>query len=123
MAGSRSYRDLVVWQKSMDLAECIYSCTRSFPREEMYGIISQMRRAGASVPSNIAEGQARNNSGEFRQFLGIAGGSVAELETGILLCERLGYLDSARSEKLLANCEEIQKLLTGLKNSLKPKES
>ena len=122
MAGSRSYRDLVVWQKSMDLAESIYSCTRSFPCEEMYGMILQMRRAGASVPSNIAEGQARNNSGEFRQFLGIARGSVAELETWILLCERLGYLDSAGSENLLANCEEIQKLLTGLKNSLKTKD-
>jgi len=122
MAGSRSYRDLVVWQKSMDLAECIYSCTRSFPGEEMYGIIPQMRRAGASVPSNIAEGQARNNSGEFRQFLGIARGSIAELETWILLSEWQGYLDSARSEELLANCEEIQKLLTGLKKSLKPKE-
>jgi len=88
MAGSRSYRDLVVWKKSMDLAENIYSCTRTFPREDMYGMISQMRRAGASVPSNIAEGQARNNSGEFRQFPGIAGGSVAELETWIMLCER-----------------------------------
>jgi four helix bundle protein len=122
MAGSRSYRDLVAWQKSMDLAESIYSCTRSFPREEMYGIISQMRRAVASVPSNIAEGQARNNSGEFRQFLGIARGSVAELETWILLYERLSYLDSARSEKLLADCGEIQKLLTGLKNSLRTKK-
>ena len=122
MAGSRSYRDLVAWQKSMDLAESIYSCTRSFPREEMYGIISQMRRTVASVPSKIAEGQARNSSGEFRQFLGIARGSVAELETWILLSERAGYLDSARSEKLLVNCEEIQKLLIGLKDSLKPKE-
>ena len=71
MADSGSYRDLVVWQKSMGLAESIYSCTRSFPREEMYGIISQMRKAGASVPSNIAEGPARSNSGGFRQFLGI----------------------------------------------------
>jgi four helix bundle protein len=78
MTGSRSYRDLVAWQKSMDLAESIYSCTRSFPSEEIYGIIPQMRRAGASVPSNIAEGQARNNSGEFRQFPGIARGSVTK---------------------------------------------
>src|SRR5271157_5796492 len=123
MAGSRSYRDLVAWQKSMDLAESIYSCTRSFPREEMYGIISQMRRTVASVPSNIAEGQARNSSGEFRQFLGIARGSVAELETWILLCERLGYLDSGGSEKLLANCGEVQKLLAGLKKSLKNSKS
>ncbi len=123
MAGSRSYRDLVVWRKSMDLAERIYSCTRSFPGEEKYGMTSQMRRAGASVPTNIAEGQARNNVGEFRQFLGIAGGSVAELETWILLCVRLGYLDSVGSEKLLADCAEIRKLLTGLKNSLRQKES
>jgi four helix bundle protein len=72
VAGSRSYRDLVVWQKSMDLAENIYSCTRFFPSEEMYGITSQMRRAGTSIPPNIAEGQARNSSGEFRQFLGIS---------------------------------------------------
>jgi four helix bundle protein len=122
MAGSRSYRDLVVWQKSMDLAESIYSCTRSFPKEEMYGLTSQMRRAGSSIASNIAEGQARNNLGEFRQFLGMARGSVAELETWITLAERFGYLESNRSENLLANCEEIRKLLGGLKKSLTGKD-
>ena len=119
MTGSRSYRDLTVWKKSMDLAEMIYSCTRSFPKEEQYGITSQMRRAGTSIPANIAEGQARNNPGEFRQFLGIAKGSLAELETWIMLCERLVYLDSVSSEKLLNCCEEIQKLLAGLQKSLK----
>ena len=93
MAGSRSYRDLAVWRKSMDLAESVYHCTRSFPGEKMYGIVSQMRRAVASIPSNIAEGQAGNSLGEFRQFLGIAAGSVADLETWILLCVRIGYLD------------------------------
>lgn len=123
MAGSRSYRDLVVWRKSMDLAESIYCCTRSFPGEEIYGITSQMRRAAASIPSNIAEGQARNNLGEFRQFLGIATGSIAELETWILLSVRIAYLDSAKSEMLLESCEEIQRLLSGLKKSLKPKDS
>ena len=69
MAGSRSYRDLVVWQKSMDLAESIYSCTRSFPREEMYGIISKLRRAGASVPFNIAEGRPGTIQGNSASFL------------------------------------------------------
>jgi len=113
---------LVVWRKSMDLAQMVYSHTRSLPGEEMYGMISQMRRAGTSIPCNIAEGQARNNSGEFQQFIGIARGSVAELETWILLCERLGYLDLAGSEELLTKCEEIQKLLTGLRKSLKPRE-
>ncbi len=93
-----------------------------FPAKKCMELSHRCAGQGVSVPCNIAEGQARNNSGEFRQFLGIARGSVAELETSILLCERLGYLDSAGSEKLLANCEEIQKLLTGLKNSLKPKE-
>jgi four helix bundle protein len=121
--GSRSYKDLVVWQKSMDLAESVYCCTRSFPGEEMYGITSQMRRAVASIPANIAEGQARNNSGEFRQFLGIAMGSLVELETWVVLCVRIGYLDSTKSETLLADCEEIQRLLNGLKKSLKPKDS
>jgi four helix bundle protein len=107
----------------MDLAESIYCCTRSFPGEEIYGITSQMRRAAASIPSNIAEGQARNNLGEFRQFLGIATGSIAELETWILLSVRIAYLDSAKSEMLLESCEEIQRLLSGLKKSLKPKDS
>ncbi len=122
MSGSRSYRDLVVWQRSMDLAVMIYSSTRSFPKEERYGITSQMRRAGTSVPANIAEGQARSgpglNPGDFRRFLGIAKGSLAELETWILLCVRLDYLESLHSEELLRHCEEIQKLLAGLLRSL-----
>ncbi|MCX7109892.1 MAG: four helix bundle protein [Proteobacteria bacterium] len=120
MTGSRNYRDLIVWQKSMDLAEKIYSFTQSFPKEERFGITSQMRRAGTSIPANIAEGQARNHTAEFRHFLGIAKGSLAELETWIMLCERLGYLDSLHSKNLLANCEEIQKLLGGLLKSLRP---
>ncbi|MCC7211751.1 MAG: four helix bundle protein [Candidatus Brocadia sp.] len=78
MKRSRSYRDLIVWQKSMDLVHKIYIITQSFPREEMYGVTSQMRRAGISIPANIAEGQARNSKGEFRQFPGIAQGSLAE---------------------------------------------
>lgn len=78
-----------------------------------------LRRAGTSIPANIAEGQARNNPGEFRLFLGIAKGSLAELETWIMLCERLAYLDSAKSKNVLSCCEEIQSLLAGLQKSLK----
>ena len=81
MERSRSYRDLIVWKRSIDLIGRIYSSTRSFPKEETYGITSQIRRAGISIAANIAEGQARNSKGEFRQFLGIAQGSLAELET------------------------------------------
>lgn len=122
-SGSRSYRDLVVWNKSMDLAAKIYSSTRSFPREEMYGITSQMRRAGTSIPANIAEGQARETKPDFLRFLGIARGSLAELETWIMLCERLGYLNSQNSAMLLRDCEEIQRLLAGLRRSLMKPDS
>src|SRR3989337_842648 len=92
MEHSRSYRDLIVWKKSIDLVGRIYSCTRSFPKAEMYGLTSQIRRAGISIPANIAEGQARNSKGEFLQFLGIAQGSLAELETLILICQNLAYI-------------------------------
>jgi four helix bundle protein len=81
MAKLQGYRDLIVWQKSMTLTKQVYSCTRSFPKEETYGLTSQIRRAAVSIPANIAEGQARNSTGEFLQFLGIARGSLAELET------------------------------------------
>ena len=81
----RSYRDLIAWQKSLDLVTEVYRCTQSFPREETYGLTAQLRRAAVSVPSNIAEGHARLTSGEFRQFLGYALGSVAEIETQILV--------------------------------------
>lgn len=110
MKHSKNYRDLKVWQKSMDLVKRIYFFTQSFPKEEMYGIISQLRRAGISVPSNIAEGQARNTIGEFLQFLGIAQSSLAELETLIMISENLGFLQKQTSEELLNNCEEIAKL-------------
>ena len=97
----------------------IYSSTRSFPKEEVYGITSQIRRAGVSIPANIAEGQARNTKGEFLQFLGIAQGSLAELETLLEISRDLGYLTSPDVEGLLGKCGEIGKLLAGLKRSLK----
>src|ERR1700737_2650394 len=86
------YKNLLVWQKAMTLVSRIYEVTRTFPKEEMYGLTSQIRRAAVSIPSNIAEGQARLTVGEFRQFLGMARGSLAELDTQLVISQQLGYL-------------------------------
>ncbi|MCL0075048.1 four helix bundle protein [Thermodesulfovibrionales bacterium] len=118
MISSRSYRDLIVWQKSVSLVSRIYSFTQFFPMEEQFGITSQIRRAGTSIPANIAEGQARQGKKEFLQFLSIAQGSLAEVETFIIISKNLEYLTEANSEKLLTDCEETAKLLAGLKKSL-----
>jgi len=114
----QSYRDLVVWKKSMAMVVDIYRSTQKFPKTETYGLMSQMRRAAISVPSNIAEGQARLSTGEFRQFLGNARGSLTEVETQVLLALDLGYLDRAESEHLLGATAEVGKILNGLLNSL-----
>ncbi len=103
----------------MELVKEIYKITTNFPKEEIYGLTSQIRRSAVSIPANIAEGQARNSTGEFLQFLGIAKGSAAELETLILLADSLGYLDHVETEKMGQNCTEINKLLNGLIKSLK----
>ncbi len=119
MIRSRSYRDLIVWKKAIDLVSLLYSSTKGFPKEEIYGMTSQIRRAGVSIPANIAEGQGRNSRGEFRQFLGIAQGSLAELETLIIISGNLSYLAPRHTDDLLKKCEEIGRLLAGLKLSLK----
>ena len=118
MTSVRSYRELIVWQKSIDLTVRIYKLTSRFPFEERYGLTSQMRRAAASVPANIAEGQARRSTGEFLQMLGIARGSLAELETFLTLSERLGLIRSETCDSLLEDCAEINKMLVGLMRSL-----
>ena len=118
MKSLSSYRELIVWQKSMDLAARIYTITRSYPAEERFGITSQMRRAATSIPANIAEGQARRSTGEFLQSLGIARGSLAELETFLTLSERLEFLTKTDSESLLNGCAEINKMLHALMKSL-----
>ncbi|MGH2637877.1 MAG: four helix bundle protein [Rhabdochlamydiaceae bacterium] len=100
-----SYRELKTWQLAMDLAQQIYSVTNSFPKSELYGMTSQMRRASVSIPSNFAEGYARNHRAEYLQFIGIARGSLAELETLVILSESIGYLDSAESH--LLKCEMV----------------
>jgi len=114
----QSYRELTAWQKAMDFAASIYKVTRAFAKEEIYGVTSQLRRAAVSIPSNIAEGQGRQTTGEFRQFLGHARGSLLETETQILLSERLEYLDKKTTEMLLEQAAELGRILNGLMRSL-----
>ncbi|HTW31846.1 MAG TPA: four helix bundle protein [Candidatus Sulfotelmatobacter sp.] len=114
----QSYRDLVAWKKSMALVLDVYRSTQAFPKIETYGLVSQLRRAAVSIPSNIAEGQARLSTGEFKQFLGNARGSLMEVETRILLAQELGYLEIAEGESLLGAAAEVGRILNGLLNSL-----
>src|SRR5574341_1071643 len=104
----RSHKDLDVWQRAMDLATEIYTVTARFPNEEVYGLSMQTRRSAVSIPSNIAEGAARNSSKEFVQFLHVALGSAAELETQLLLARRMGFLSESR---LLDNLDLVRKML------------
>jgi four helix bundle protein len=113
-----SYRDLVVWQKSVALVTEIYAATSNFPREEMLGLISQLRRCAVSVPSNIAEGQGRATKGEFIQFLSHARGSLFELETQLVVAGKLGYISLDRQQTLGWQTEEIARTLNGLLTSL-----
>jgi four helix bundle protein len=114
----QSYRDLVVWKKSMTLVLDVYRSTQAFPKPETYGLVAQLRRAAVSVPSNIAEGQARLSTAEFKQSLGHARGSLMEVETQILISQELGYLERDQSEKLLSASAEVGRILNGLLNSL-----
>lgn len=117
MAG-KNYRDLIAWQKAMDLVEMAYKATGQFPKEEIYGLTNQLRRAVVSVPSNIAEGQGRNSANDFRRFLAISHGSLREAETQILIAERLHYLNEAQTERLMSLAGEVGRLIQGLSNSL-----
>lgn len=114
---AQHYRELIAWQKAMDLVIHIYETTKTFPGGERYRLVSQMRRCAVSIPSNIAEGQSRNSKGEFLPFLGIARGSIAELTTQILISERLGYLPEPA--KTIDKAEEVGRILSGLANSLR----
>jgi len=119
----RTYRDLLVWQKAMDLVDAVYRLTRGFPREEIYGLTSQVRRAAVSIPSNIAEGHGRRTCRHFLHFLSIARGSIKELETQLLIAQRLGYANQADSSGMLDLSDQVSRLTTGLMNSLHRKES
>ena len=114
----KSYRDLEVWQKAMDLVVMCYQITKKFPKSEVYGLINQLQRAAVSIPANIAEGRERQHSKEFIQHLSIAYGSLAELETHIQIAERLNYIDMNQLKKVLDKTAEIGRMLNGLKRSL-----
>jgi four helix bundle protein len=113
-----AYTDLQVWQTSMNLAEAIYALTATFPREEMYGLVAQMRRASVAIPSNIAEGYGREQRGYIVQFLRIALGSARELETQIILAKRLKFITDKSGAAASAQCDEVGKMLRGLIRSL-----
>lgn len=113
----RKHYSLLVWQEAMELVQDIYSVTALFPKEEVYALTNQMRRAAVSVPSNIAEGAARTGKKEFLQFLSIARGSLSELETQILISDKLGYLSVKKG--LLEKVDKVFGLLGGLINSLR----
>lgn len=107
----------------MDLVTSVYQISREFPKEELYGLTDQIRRAAVSIPSNIAEGQARQTTRDFLNFLSIAQGSRAEVETHILIAQRLGYIDEKQKTSLINQLEEITKLLYGLMKGLKTRET
>jgi len=114
----KSYKDLDVWLMAMSLAESCYRITKDFPRDEMYGMTAQIRRASASIPANVAEGYGRDQTGGFIQFLRIAQGSARELETHLILAGRVGLLRSDVLSGLLDECERISKMLRSLIRSL-----
>jgi four helix bundle protein len=114
----KSYRDLEVWKKSMRLAKRIYQITQRIQSEERFGLTNQLRRAAVSVPSNLAEGHARFGPGEFSRFLSIAMGSVAELETHIILSSDLGYINSEVTQDLMDELDAVGRMLRGLAKSI-----
>ncbi len=119
MGSVQSHRDLVVWQKAMDLAVFVYELTREFPRTEQYGLISQTTRAAVSVPANIAEGNARRSSRkEYSHFLAIAKGSLMETETYVMLTIRLGYVTDAKAAPVLGLIDEISRIITTMRHRL-----
>jgi four helix bundle protein len=117
----KSYKDLFVWQKSVTLAKKIYELTGTFPDTEKYGLASQMRRAAVSIPSNIAEGQARHTRKEFVQFISHAEGSVAELETQLILGVELGFCVPAATKEITGLTTELSKMLDSLRQRLEAK--
>ena len=115
---ARGYRDLVVWQKGITLAKEIYLLTKKLPADEKFGLVSQMRRSAVSVPSNIAEGQARRTTGEFIQFISHAEGSVAELDTQLTLCQDLKFLSPNDCSPAATLLEELRRMLNSLRRKL-----
>lgn len=119
MVQIRDFRDLTTWQRSMDLIPAVYEVVRKLPRDETHALGAQLRRAVVSIPSNIAEGHARQHTKEFLQHLSIARGSTAEVWTLLMAAERLGYLEREQLRKLESILQEVRRLLSGLINRLK----
>ena len=113
-----SYKDLIAWQKGMELVTAIYDATEAFPSNEQFGLVSQLRRAAVSVPSNIAEGKAHYSNRDFVRFLRHARGSLAEIETQVLIAQQRKYLSPAITTKLTQQIDELGRILSGLINSL-----
>lgn len=119
---AQHYKDLIAWQKGMDLVNTVYDVTDGFPKREIYSLTDQMRRAAVSIPSNIAEGQAHYSNREFLHYLRHSRGSLAELETQILIAQRRQYLSVSQAEHILLLANELSRILSGLINSLNAKE-
>jgi len=117
----KDFKDLIVWQKAMDLVEEVYRLVKKLPKEELFALSDQMRRSAISIPSNIAEGQGRNSTKEFIQFLAIAKGSKSELETQLLLCVKINYLNNSEIETAINLIQEVGKMLNSLQKSLTTK--
>jgi len=122
-AMAQHYKDLIAWRKAMDLVSAIYDVTDTFPKRETYSLTDQIRRAAVSIPSNIAEGQAHYSNREFLHFLRHSRGSLAELETQLLIAQRRNYLSEPKATELLKQADELSRILSGLINSLKERES
>jgi four helix bundle protein len=118
LIGINSFKDLKVWQVAMDLAACCYELTSVFPKSEIYGLTSQIRRSAASVPANIAEGHGRDGTGNFVQHLKYAQGSLKELETHLILAVRVGIANGSQIEKAEVMCDEVGRMLRSLIRSL-----
>ena len=119
MSQINSYKDLIVWQKAMDLVTAVYELTSKYPKEEAYGLTSQSRRAAVSIPSNIAEGRFRSTRNDFRHFLIVAYGSTAELETQIEIAKKLSFVNEKDTEKAQSLLVEVMKMLNTITKKLK----
>jgi len=119
----RHHRDLVVWQKALSLVEVVYAASKSWLADERFGLVSQVRRAAVSVPSNIAEGCARRSTGSFVHFLSIARGSLAELETQMILANRLTYVSETQLDRVFAAADEVSRMLASLIKKLEDRRA
>lgn len=118
MEGSKTFKDLKMWQKGIEIVKDIYALTKKFPREELYGLTSQMRRSSISIPSNIAEGFKRSHNKEYKQFLNIVLGSLAELETQLIIAQELGYLKNYELDNIVEKTNQEAKMVTSYAKKL-----